>query len=294
MLGQLPQQQYYEHMAALQYRRCEQLLRQLRLIRDLSDPHPPQLADLPADLVKRFVGRGDQLLMRVYPRSNSWEMPTLQAFVTDVRRVDSRVTGHPLRACETALETKHAHQQAVLYALVVVIGVVAFRFGTAKQTLLALAPPALGTLAMLGFLGWLHLPWNATNTFAVLLMQGIGASYGVLMADGLRDHGGLRSASGTTVVMAAAAMLISSGSLMTANHQGLESLGRALTLGVTCSLLASLVTLPALRIWLTREQADEEPETEEDFGVSDDPATPTPDQSRSAPALESPPPAGRR
>jgi uncharacterized iron-regulated membrane protein len=41
---------------------------------------------------------------------------------------------------------------------------------------------------------------------------------------------------------------------MVASHQGLQSLGRVLTLGVTCCLLTSILTLPALLMWFTRRR----------------------------------------
>ncbi len=48
--------------------------------------------------------------------------------------------------------------------------------------------------------------------------------------------------------------LVGFGSLMIASHQGLQSLGRVLTLGVTCCLFASLVMLPAALTWMTRNR----------------------------------------
>ena len=44
---------------------------------------------------------------------------------------------------------------------------------------------------------------------------------------------------------------------MIASHQGLQSLGRVLTIGVTCCLFTSLVMLPALMTWFTRHRVDE-------------------------------------
>jgi hypothetical protein len=41
---------------------------------------------------------------------------------------------------------------------------------------------------------------------------------------------------------------------MIATHQGLQSLGRVLTLGVTCCMFTSLVMLPALLTWITRKR----------------------------------------
>jgi predicted RND superfamily exporter protein len=49
---------------------------------------------------------------------------------------------------------------------------------------------------------------------------------------------------------------------MVATHQGLQSLGRVLTIGVTMCLFSSLVLLPALLALVTRNRPTEDVETE--------------------------------
>jgi hypothetical protein len=56
------------------------------------------------------------------------------------------------------------------------------------------------------------------------------------------------------VLVDALTTLVGYGSLMIATHQGLQSLGRVLTLGVTCCLFTSLVMLPAALSWFTRNR----------------------------------------
>ena len=50
-------------------------------------------------------------------------------------------------------------------------------------------------------------------------------------------------------------------SLILARHQGLQSLGQVLTLGVTTCLAASLLLFPALLRWLTRNRPEETTES---------------------------------
>jgi uncharacterized iron-regulated membrane protein len=54
---------------------------------------------------------------------------------------------------------------------------------------------------------------------------------------------------------------------MIASHQGLQSLRRVLTIAVTCCMFSSLVMLPALLTWITRNRQPAEAEP------SDTPAT---------------------
>ena len=61
------------------------------------------------------------------------------------------------------------------------------------------------------------------------------------------------------VLVDALTTLVGFGSLMIATHQGLQSLGRVLTLGVTCCLFTSLVMLPAMLTWMTRNRKRPEP-----------------------------------
>ncbi len=56
------------------------------------------------------------------------------------------------------------------------------------------------------------------------------------------------------VLVDALTTMVGFGSLMIATHQGLQSLGRVLTLGVTCCLFTSLIMLPALLTWITRNR----------------------------------------
>jgi predicted RND superfamily exporter protein len=44
---------------------------------------------------------------------------------------------------------------------------------------------------------------------------------------------------------------------MIASHQGLQSLGRVLTMGITCCTITSLVILPAALTWMTRNRREE-------------------------------------
>jgi uncharacterized membrane protein YdfJ with MMPL/SSD domain len=90
------------------------------------------------------------------------------------------------------------------------------------------------------------------------LLLGIGVDNGVhLVHDYRRQDGPYRmSASiGSSVMLTSLTTMIGFGSLMIASHKGLQSLGRVLTIGVSCCLFTSLVILPALLVWLSRNRS---------------------------------------
>jgi uncharacterized membrane protein YdfJ with MMPL/SSD domain len=97
------------------------------------------------------------------------------------------------------------------------------------------------------------------------LILGIGIDDGVhVVHDFRRQRGAYRMSPSTAsaVLITSLTTMVGFGSLMIASHRGLQSLGRVLTIGVSCCLFTSLVMLPALLAWLSRdrEEAEETPE----------------------------------
>ena len=118
-------------------------------------------------------------------------------------------------------------------------------------------PLGVGVLQMFGLLGLLDIPLNPANLIALPLILGIGVDYGVHIVHEFREQQGpyrMSPATAVAVLVDALTTLVGFGSLMIATHQGLQSLGRVLTLGVTCCLFTSLVMLPAMLAIVTRHR----------------------------------------
>ena len=233
------------------------LLSRLHVLKSMANPEPPQLADLPESLTSRFVGRHGLNLLKIYGRGNIWDMEALGTFVHDVRTVDSRATGNPLQAYEASLEMKQSYQKSALYALVVITALLLFDFRSIRYTLLALLPLGVGLVQTFGLLGLLGVPLNPANMIALPILLGIGVDEGVhIVHDFLDQRGryGMSQSTAVAVVVDSLTTIVGFGSLMIASHQGLQSLGRVLTIGVTCCLFTSMVMLPALLTWATRKR----------------------------------------
>jgi len=128
-------------------------------------------------------------------------------------------------------------------------------FKSLHYAILAALPLGVGVLQMFGLLGVLGIAMNPANLIALPLILGIGVDYGVHIVHEFRESSGVyRMSPGTAVAVLVDALttLVGFGSLMIASHQGLQSLGRVLTLGVTCCLFTSLVMLPALLTLISR------------------------------------------
>lgn len=265
-LRRLPLAECYERLTSFQQQMAGDLLSRLHMLRSISNPEPPRFDDLPTGLVTRFVGKTDRYLLKVYGRGDIWDMDTLAEFVAEIRTVDSRVTGNPLQAYEASLEMKTSYQQAAVYSLIGIMVILMIEFGSIRDVLLAMMPLTLGMVTTFGLMGWLNLPLNPANMIVLPLILGIGVDDGVHVMHDFRSQKGrfkLSPSTASAVLITSLTSMVGIGTLMIASHQGLQSLGRVLTLGVTCCFLTSIFTLPALLTWLTRHRPEESPEQEE-------------------------------
>jgi hopanoid biosynthesis associated RND transporter like protein HpnN len=263
LLRRMPATDCYALLTRFQQEMAGDLLSRLHILKGIANPEPPALTDLPTSLVDRFVGQHGKHLLKIYGRGDIWDTMALRRFVNDVRRVDPHATGNPLQAHEASLEMKRSYQEAALYALLVIMGVLVIDFKSLRMAGLAAVPLGIGILQMFGLLGWLNIPLNPANLIALPLIMGLGVDYGVHILHEFREtQGPYRMSPGTAVAVLVDALttLVGYGSLMIATHQGLQSLGRVLTLGVTCCLFTSLIMLPAALTWFTRNRKVPVPE----------------------------------
>jgi hypothetical protein len=257
LLRRMSLSECYAQLSRFQQEMAGDLLSRLHILKSIANPEPPKLTDLPASLVDRFVGHNGKHLLKIYGRGDIWDTNALGRFVKEVRTVDTQVTGNPLQAHEASLEMKRSYQEAAIYSLLVILGVLVLDFKSLHYAALAALPLGVGVLQMFGLLGVLDIPLNPANLIALPLILGIGVDYGVHIVHEFRESDGpYRISPGTAVAVLVDALttLVGFGSLMIASHQGLQSLGRVLTLGVTCCLFTSLIMLPALLTYLTRNR----------------------------------------
>jgi uncharacterized membrane protein YdfJ with MMPL/SSD domain len=97
-------------------------------------------------------------------------------------------------------------------------------------------------------------------------MMGIGVDYGVhLIHDYLEQKGRYKITPSTAVAVLVDSLttIVGFGAMMLASHRGLQSLGRVLTIGISCCLFTSLIMLPALLAWMSWNRGEGEEEEEE-------------------------------
>ena len=284
----MPLSECYRRLSAYQHYMAGDLLSRLHALRAMANPEPPQLNDLPESLVKRFVGKDrKKFLLQIYSRYDIWNMDKMEQFVADVRSVDPRATGNPLQTYEASRQMKRSYEQAAWYALAAILFVLYLDFCSVRYALLAMLPVGLGMLQLFGIMGILNMPLNPANMIVLPLILGIGIDDGVhVVHDFRRSRGHYRISPSTAsaVLITSLTTMVGFGSLMIASHRGLQSLGRVLTIGVSCCLFTSLVILPALMAWFSGNGTGgdaEEPDVDDDLPSS---APPTQKARRPDPA----------
>jgi hypothetical protein len=215
-------------------------------------PAPLTLGDLPEEMRRRFIGKSGRLLLQVYSRHDPWDHPSQARFVEELRTVDPDVTGQPVVGYESTLLIGSSFRLGLVYAFVLVAGIAALMIRRVRGTVFAMAPLILGTLWTVGIMQLTGLKFNLVNVWALPLIIGSAAEYGVYVV--LRslespEHGGGSQLARSTVMAVlfnGLTTITGFGSLLVAHHRGVWSLGLLLVIGSVMTLAASLVVLPTL------------------------------------------------
>ena len=227
------------------------LAAELHQLKAVSHPVPITENDVPVELRERYRGAHGEYLVRAFAKESLWDYAALVRFTAAANTVDPEATGKSFRTLEGLRQMKLGFEWAAGYALAAIVAVLLLDLRRVKDLLLGLFPLAVGVVMTLGVMGLCGLPLNPANMIALPLIVGVGVDNGVHV---LHDHRGRQSgvayrlgaATGRGILVAALTTILGFGTLMTARHAGMASLGLALTLGVTFSMVAALIWLPAI------------------------------------------------
>lgn len=253
--------------AAMQARHAEKLGQfQQALFEDLRDTFASlqaqddraalRIADLPSALRDRFVGVSGKFLLQVYPKKDVWQRESQEEFVATLRQaLDPQnqnrriITGTPVQLLEYTTLLKDSYIVAAWYSLAAIALMVLVHFRSFLAVVLALIPVGLGTLWLLGWMGWMGVPFNPANIMTLPLVIGIGVTNGIHILNRFaeeRTPGILARSTGKAVLVSGLTAIAGFGSLVLAEHRGIHSLGLIMSVGIATCMIAGLTFLPAL------------------------------------------------
>jgi hypothetical protein len=176
-----------------------------------------RVADLPAALRNRFVGRTGQHLLQVYPKQDVWKRENQKEFIRELREaltpddvepptriglnnrlkrlverltgihateapdlpVKPIITGTPVQLYEYTGLLVNSYVEAACYSLGAIVILVFLHFRTATAVGLALLPVAVGSIFLGGIMGGFGIPLNPANIMTLPLVIGIGVTNGI-------------------------------------------------------------------------------------------------------------------
>jgi hopanoid biosynthesis associated RND transporter like protein HpnN len=220
----------------------------LEQLRAAMQARPVTLADLPDDIRRDWVAADGRARIEVFPKGDANDNATLQRFVGAVRQLAPEATGAPVSIQESGRTIVHAFVEAGILAFVAIVVLVAFALRRARDVLLTMAPIVLSGLATLGICAAVDLPLNFENIIALPLLAGIGVAFGIyyVMAWRAGRRELLPSSLTRAVFFSALTTGTSFGSLWLSHHPGTSSMGKLLALSLACTLVSTLLFLPAL------------------------------------------------
>jgi uncharacterized protein len=203
---------------------------------------------LPEDLKREWVAPDGRARVEVYPRGDSNDNAVLVRFVDAVQRVVPDITGTALLLQISGETVWHAFLIAGVFALasvIILLGLVLRRFW---DVLLVIAPLCFAALMTAGTAILIGFSVNFANVIALPLLFGIGVAFSIYFVVNWRAGRSdpLQSSTARAVLFSGLTTLTAFSSLSLSGHLGTAAMGWLLTIGLTHTLLASLLLLPAL------------------------------------------------
>jgi hopanoid biosynthesis associated RND transporter like protein HpnN len=240
-----------ERLSALDADLTAGLVRALERLAAGLEARPFERVDLPPKLTARYVNAAGQELVEIAPAENVADRDAAERFVTSVRSVVPNATGLPVVYEEAAATVVRSFQLAFAYAFGMVLVLLFFFLRRGDDVVLVLLPIVFASALTAAATVWLGIPFNFANIITLPLLVGIGVDNGIHLVHRMRteppEHGDPLATSTSRAVVACALTTIASfGSLAFSPHLGMASMGQILTLGMTITLLTTMLLLPAM------------------------------------------------
>ncbi len=225
------------------------------LLRKSLDASPVSAADVPPELMQRFVGKTGKYLIQVAPKEEIFDRAPLKRFLDDVRSVDPAATGEPVMVFESMTVLRDSYRRAFIFAFAAIAVILLVTFRSIRYALIGLVPLTVGILLMAAGMRFAGIRFNSANVIVLPLVLGIAVDSGIYLINRYRREEEtprqvIMSSTGVGVFLNTLTIMASFGALMVARHQGVFSIGAVMSLGMVACQVAFIIVLPAvLSLW---------------------------------------------
>ncbi|GAN86045.1 MMPL family transporter [Komagataeibacter intermedius] len=230
---------------------------QLNMLRDMLQVKPVAISDVPAQLAHDYLLPDGRALVEVHPTKDMKGNRALHTYVGEIQKVAPMAAGSAIDIVQSAATMVHAFVTAAAAAIVMIAIILAVALRKLLDTALVLAPLLLSALMTVILIIVVPEQLNFANIIALPLLLGVGVSFNIYFVMNWRAGIKLPLSSPTAraVLFSALTTGTAFGSLAASHHPGTASMGRLLLLSLACTLVATLVFVPAL---LPKRPIDEE------------------------------------
>lgn len=222
---------------------------ELDQLRTMLQATPVTLKDVPQSIARNYLLPDGRALVEVHPNGVMSNSNALRSFVTSLQKIEPKMAGSAVDIVESARSIVKAFEQAAV-AAIGMIALILFLALRRRLTdmMLVLAPLMLSALMTVILIVLLPETLNFANIIALPLLLGVGVSFNIYFVMNWRDgvKHPLASPTARAVLFSALTTGTAFGSLALSHHPGTASMGRLLLLSLGCTLLATLVFVPAL------------------------------------------------
>jgi hopanoid biosynthesis associated RND transporter like protein HpnN len=214
---------------------------------------PVTLQSIPPDFARDWLLPDGRARVQVNPKPAAQTPQGLNAFVREVSAVAPDAGGSAVTIVATANTIIGAFRDAAMYAVAAIALILFGLLRRLRDAALVMAPLLLSALLTLLITALLPLPLNFANIIALPLLLGVGVSFNIYFVMNWRagQHRPLGSATARAILFSALTTGTAFGSLALSAHPGTASMGKLLLISLGCTLIASLVFIPALLASLT-------------------------------------------
>jgi len=221
---------------------------ELDQLRTALSAQPVTAADVPPDITRDWLLPDGRARIQVQAKPEYQSSDGLRAFVRDVQSVAPDAGGSAVTIVATSRTIVDAFRDAATGAVVAIAVILFVALRRPLDVGLVLAPLLLSAVLTLLVVVTAGLPINFANIIALPLLLGVGVSFNIYFVMNWRAGitGPLGSATARAILFSALTTGTAFGSLALSHHPGTASLGVLLLISLVCTLIASLIFIPAL------------------------------------------------
>ena len=220
---------------------------QLNELRLALTAHAVTAADVPPEIARDWVLADGRARVQVTPKPEASGGDGLAAFVRQVSAVAPDAGGSAVTIIATANTIVAAFRDAAIAAIIAIAVILFLVLRRVPDVALVMGSLLLSAMMTVVICILAPLELNFANIIALPLLLGVGVSFNIYFVMNWRagEHSRLSSPTARAVMFSALTTGTAFGSLALSDHPGTASMGVLLLISLGCTLLATLVFIPA-------------------------------------------------